>query len=118
MNPPTEAEGRSSGADRADVRSVACSPTGELVGEKREKEAGMAADQKVIGEIAARIMERIEEEYGEEATITGAMLIVGLDHGSESGSESVMWQPSAGMARYEAVGLVEHTKALLLGPIG
>jgi hypothetical protein len=77
----------------------------------------MAADQQVIGEIAARIMERIDEEFGDEAKITGAMLIVGLDHGSQSGSESVMWQPSAGMARYEAVGLVEHTKAMLLGPV-
>ncbi len=73
----------------------------------------MAIDPKVVGNVAAELMDGIEAEYGEDATITGALLIVGVDRGDDT--EAVHWLPSRDLARYEAVGLLEFAKARILG---
>jgi hypothetical protein len=73
----------------------------------------MAIDPKIVGGVAAELMEGIESEYGDEARITGALLIVGVDRGDNT--EAVHWLPSHDLARYEAVGLLEFAKARILG---
>lgn len=67
----------------------------------------MAIDQTLIGELAARLMEQLEEAYEDDATITGACLIVAVDH-DQGKRNTVHSSFSADLATYEALGLLEY----------
>jgi hypothetical protein len=70
-------------------------------------------DTAVLGHMTVALMERIEKEHGEEAEITAAIVIVNVDHGDGSNAVSIH-QESSGIARYEAVGLLEIAKDQIL----
>jgi len=40
----------------------------------------MAIDQALIGQMAASLMEEVEEDYGEDAMVSAAALVVAVDH--------------------------------------
>lgn len=42
----------------------------------------MAIDQALIGQMAASLMEEVEEDYGEDAKVSAAALVVAVDHGN------------------------------------
>jgi hypothetical protein len=74
-------------------------------------------EQAKIGEVAARIMEALDEHgYGEDAEIRDVLLIVAVDHETESGDRStrVHWTPSPGMAPHAAIGLLSQVRHALL----
>jgi hypothetical protein len=67
----------------------------------------MAIDQAIIGEMAARLMEQLETAYEDDATITGACLIVAVDH-DQGKRNTVHSNFSSDLATYEALGLLEY----------
>ena len=79
----------------------------------------MAIEQAKVGEVAARMMEALDQHgYGEYAEITDVMLIVAVDHNTEAQARStkVHWTPSPGMAPHVGIGLLTQVRhALLLG---
>ena len=49
----------------------------------------MAIEQAKVGEVAARMMEALDQHgYGEDAEITDVMLIVAVEHNTEAGARS------------------------------
>ena len=79
----------------------------------------MAMKQTKVGEVAARMMEALDQHgYGEDAEITNVMLIVAVDHNTEASTRStrVHWTPNPGMAPHVGIGLLTQIRqALLLG---
>lgn len=73
----------------------------------------MATDEGIVGRMAAEVMEQIEATYGEDAEITAALLIVNVDHG-DGQQDTLHFKFSPGLARYEAIGLVEWAKQNIL----
>lgn len=74
----------------------------------------MALDQARVGEVAARLMESLDEqEFGEDAEITDVVLIVAVDH--EGGAAtSIHSASSPGMPTHAKLGLLTYTQAVLL----
>ncbi len=43
----------------------------------------MAIDQAQVGRLAAQLMQELEDQYGEEATLERVALIAAVDHGDQ-----------------------------------
>jgi hypothetical protein len=56
--------------------------------------------------MAAKLMETLESEYGEEASITAAGVIVAVDNGD--GAKFVQYNFGPQLAPYEVLGLLEY----------
>lgn len=67
--------------------------------------ATMAIDQALVGKMAAKLMEQLEDNYGEGASIKAACVIVAVDHG---GQNTVHFDFGPGLATYEGLGLLEQ----------
>ena len=65
----------------------------------------MAIDQALVGNLAASLMEKLEAEYGGEASITAAAVIVAIDNGD--GQKFVQFEVGPQLAPYEVIGLME-----------
>ena len=72
----------------------------------------MAIDQGLVGNMAAKLMEQLETNYGEDATIKAACVIVAVDHGNQN---TVHFDFGPGLASYEGLGLLEEVSRNL-GP--
>lgn len=72
----------------------------------------MAIDQALVGNMAAKLMERLERNYGEDASIKAAAVIVAVDHGNNN---TVHFDFGPGLAPYEGLGLLEQVSRNL-GP--
>ena len=66
----------------------------------------MAIDQLLVGNMAAKLMEQLEESYGEDATIKAACVIVAVDHGDHQNTVHFDFGPE--LATYEGLGLLEQ----------
>lgn len=66
----------------------------------------MAIDQALLGNMAANLMGKLETEYGEEASITAAAVIVAVDNGD--GQKFVQFDVGPQLAPYEVIGLMEY----------
>ncbi len=76
----------------------------------------MAIDQAKVGEVAAGIMEVLDEyEYGGEAEITDVLLIVAVNHSGNS--TRVHWRVNPGQATHVVLGLLEYVRAAMLRPL-
>jgi hypothetical protein len=79
----------------------------------------VAIEQAKVGEVAARMMEALDQHgYGEDAEITEVMLVVAVEHNTEAGARStnVHWTPNPGMAPHVGIGLLTQVRhGLLLG---
>jgi hypothetical protein len=71
----------------------------------------MALDQAKIGNVAARLMEQLEEIYGEDAMIEHVMLLVAVD---QTGRHTIHFNVSEGIAPYEGIGMLEVVRQRLL----
>lgn len=65
----------------------------------------MAIDQALVGNMAAKLIEQLESNYGEDATIKAAAVIVAVDHGNNN---TVHFDFGPALATYEGLGLLEH----------
>ena len=57
----------------------------------------MAIEQAKVGEVAARMMEALDQRgYGEDAEITDVMLVVAVEHSTEARARftNVHWTPT------------------------
>jgi hypothetical protein len=74
----------------------------------------VALDQSRVGEVAAQLMESLDQqEFGEDAEITDVMLIVAVDH--EGGAAtSIHSSSSPGMPTHAKLGLLVYTQSVLL----
>jgi hypothetical protein len=66
----------------------------------------MAIDQVLVGNMAANLMGKLEAEYGEEASISAAAVIVAVDNGD--GMKFVQFEVGPQLAPYEVIGLMEY----------
>jgi hypothetical protein len=66
----------------------------------------MAIDQALLGNMAAKLMERLESEYGEDAKISAAGVVVAVDNGD--GQKFVQFDFGPELAPYEVLGLLEY----------
>jgi hypothetical protein len=61
---------------------------------------------RTIGHMAAELMEEIAEDYGGEAELSVAVLIVAVDHGDEG---TIHWRfAPEGLHVHEALGALEY----------
>lgn len=67
----------------------------------------MAIDQALIGQMAARLMEELEEAYGPEAELISAALVVAVDHGD---GKMVHFTFGPDLSTEEGVGLLEQVR--------
>lgn len=67
----------------------------------------MAIDQGVIGQLAARLMQELEEEYGPEAEIIAAGLVVTVDRGN---GKMVHFSFGPDLSTEEGLGLLEQAQ--------
>lgn len=74
--------------------------------ENLEEGLRMAIDQALVGNMAAKLMEQIEESYGEDAAIQAACVIVAVDHGDRQNTVHFDFGPE--LATYEGLGLLEQ----------
>lgn len=72
----------------------------------------MAIDQALVGNMAAKLMERLEADYGDDAKIKAACVIVAVDHGDQN---TVHFDFGPALASYEGLGLLEEVSRNL-GP--
>jgi hypothetical protein len=73
----------------------------------------MAIDQTLVGNMAANLMQQLEEAYGDEAEITAAAIIVAVDHGENMNTVHSNFSP--GLSTYEGLGLIEHVNRTRFG---
>jgi hypothetical protein len=81
----------------------------------------VAVDRAEVGNVAAEVMGRLEERFGdrEDAHVRVVMIIVAVDHveederGGESQHTEVSWGVSEGLPRHETIGLLEYVKPYL-----
>jgi hypothetical protein len=67
----------------------------------------MSIDQKAIGVVAAQLMEKLEQKYGEDATIDTVAILVAVDQPAQT---TVEFAFSEGTAVHVGIGLLEHVK--------
>ncbi|HVD86545.1 MAG TPA: hypothetical protein VNB59_03975 [Solirubrobacterales bacterium] len=67
----------------------------------------MAIDQALVGNMAAKLMEQLEESYGEDAAIKAACVIVAVDHEDQN---TVHFDFGPALATYEGLGLLEQVR--------
>jgi hypothetical protein len=65
----------------------------------------MAIDQALIGQMAARLMEEIEGDYGEDAKVVSAALVVAVDHGKGT---MVHFTFGPDLSAQDGIGLLEQ----------
>jgi hypothetical protein len=72
-------------------------------------------EQVKIGDVAAKVMEKLEEKYEQDETakITSVFVLVAVDHNGSERTE-VHYAVSPGMATHEVVGMLEQIKHHLL----
>jgi hypothetical protein len=78
------------------------------------KEDRVPIDQAKVGEVAARLMEKLEHEFGEDqsAQIGSVFLIAGVRH-DEGRRVSVHYDTSSGTAPHEGMGLLQYVQELI-----
>ena len=67
----------------------------------------MAIDQALIGHMAARLMDELEEEYGPRAELVSAALIVTVDHGD---GRMVHFTFGPDLSTEEGIGMLEQVR--------
>lgn len=76
----------------------------------------MPFDQSMIGQMTAELMEEAEEQYGEEAEIRLAAMIVAVEHGDKT---TYHWRfRPQGNLPHEALGLLEYVSRHIAGRRG
>jgi hypothetical protein len=71
----------------------------------------LTIDQTKIGEVAAQLMDQLEETFGDDETveIDSVMLIVSVKHGRFDGAH-VRWHNSPDLPIHEALGLLRFVE--------
>ena len=70
----------------------------------------MAIEQARVGEVAAQMMDTLEQQqYGEDAEITDVMLIAAVDY-DNGATTTVHYSSSSGMPTHVALGLLTHVQ--------
>jgi hypothetical protein len=71
----------------------------------------LTIDQTKIGEVAAQLMDQLEETFGEDESveIDSVMLIVSVKHGLFDGTH-VRWHNSSDLPIHEALGLLRFVE--------
>lgn len=74
----------------------------------------MPIDQAKVGEVAARLMEKLEHEFGkdESAEIGSVFLVAGVRH-DEGRRVTVHYDTSSGTAPHEGIGLLQYVQGLI-----
>ncbi len=74
----------------------------------------MSIEQARVGEVAARLMERLENEFEEDesAQIEGVVLISVVRHNNGK-RVTINYDSGSGMAPYQVMGLLQYVHALL-----
>ncbi len=71
----------------------------------------MAIEQARVGEVAAQMMDTLEQQqYGEDAEITDVMLIAAVDYDDNGATSRVHYSSSPGMPTHVALGLLTHVQ--------
>ena len=73
----------------------------------------MPIDQSRVGNVAARLMENLENKYGDDAEIKSVLLLVTVEH-SDGTQDTVEIAPSEGISRHEGMGILELVKQSFL----
>jgi hypothetical protein len=78
------------------------------------KEDRVPIDQAKVGEVAARLMEKLEHEFGKDhsAEIGSVFLIAGVRH-DEGRRVTVHYDTSSGTAPHEGMGLLQYVQELI-----
>jgi hypothetical protein len=70
-------------------------------------------DQKIIGQMSAELMEEAEQQYGPDAEIRLAAMIVAVEHGEQT---TYHWRfRPPGNLPHEALGLLEYVARKISG---
>jgi len=78
-----------------------------------EQEVGVAIEPSEVGNVAARLMDTLEDKYGDDAEIKAVLLLVDVSH-SDGTRDTIEYAPSEGLALHEGVGMLEVVKHHLL----
>jgi hypothetical protein len=74
----------------------------------------MAFEQRMIGQMTAELMEEAERQYGDEAEIRLAAMIVAVEHGEQT---TYHWRfRPQGNLPHEALGLLEYVSRQIASP--
>ena len=74
----------------------------------------MPIDQAKIGKVAARLMERLEQEFGEdESAEIGPVLLIATVKHDEGRRATVHYDTSSGTMPYEGMRLLQRVQELL-----
>ena len=73
----------------------------------------MAIDQARVGEVAAQMMDTLEQQYGEDAEITDVMLIAAVDYDDNGATTTVHYSSSPGMPTHVALGLLTQAQVYI-----
>ncbi len=78
------------------------------------KEDQVPIDQAKVGEVAARLMEKLEHEFGKDqnAEIGSVFLIAGVRH-DEGRRVTIHYDTSSGTAPHEGIGLLQYVQGLI-----
>ena len=81
------------------------------VWDRRKRREPLTIDQTKIGEVAAQLMDQLEETFGDDETveIDSVMLIVSVKHGLFDGAH-VRWHNSPDLPIHEALGLLRFVE--------
>jgi hypothetical protein len=81
------------------------------VWDRRKRRGPLTIDQTKIGEVAAQLMDQLEETFGDDETveIDSVMLIVSVKHGLFDGAH-VRWHNSPDLPIHEALGLLRFVE--------
>lgn len=75
----------------------------------------MAIDPSKLGNVAAKLMETLEANYGEDAELGAILLIAAVDH--ENGTQTtVHYSVSDGLPVHEGLGLLQHVQNSIAFP--
>ena len=78
----------------------------------------MAIDQAKVGEVAAALMDTLDEYgYGEDAEITDVVLITAITH-DEGRQRALHWQNSPEMGYDGLLGLLAYVQAVTSNRLG
>ena len=69
----------------------------------------MAIEQARVGEVAAQMMDTLEQQYGEDAEITDVMVIAAVEYDNGAASK-VHSSSSPGMPTHVALGLLTQAQ--------
>ena len=73
----------------------------------------MAIEQARVGEVAAQMMDTLEQQqYGEDAEITDVMLIAAVDY-DNGATTTVHYSSSPGMPTHVALGLLTQSQVYI-----